>query len=43
VALAGICERFAVKSAGKQSANDPKYVVAPQRARRDAREAASAP
>jgi formate-dependent nitrite reductase membrane component NrfD len=43
VALAGICERFAVMSAGKQSANDPKYVVAPQRARRDAREAASAP
>jgi hypothetical protein len=39
VTLAGICERFAVMAAGKQSATDPKYVVAPQRARVDAREA----
>ena len=42
VALAGIFERFAVMAAGKQSANDPKYVVAPQRARIAARDAASA-
>ncbi len=32
VAAAGVCERFAVLDAGKQSANDPKYVVQQQRA-----------
>lgn len=38
-ALAGsACERFAIFHAGTQSALDPKYVVVPQRARRDARE-----
>ena len=31
VAAAGICERFAVLDAGKQSAEDPKYVVHQQR------------
>ena len=37
VAAAGILERFAVTEAGTQSANDPKYVVEPQRARLEAR------
>jgi formate-dependent nitrite reductase membrane component NrfD len=37
--LAGTaCERFSVFYAGFDSANDPKYVVIPQRARVDARE-----
>lgn len=33
VASSGLCERFAILDAGKQSALDPKYVVEPQRAR----------
>jgi hypothetical protein len=33
IAAAGILERFAVTAAGKQSAQDPKYTVEPQRAR----------
>jgi hypothetical protein len=37
VAGAGIFERFAVMAAGKQSAQDPKYTVKPQRERADAR------
>ncbi len=37
VAAAGVLERFAVLAAGKQSADDPKYVVEPQRARLAAR------
>ncbi len=41
--LAGsACERFAVFHAGIESATDPKYVVIPQRARRDARERGAA-
>ena len=32
VAASGVCERFAITAAGKQSAADPKYVVASQRA-----------
>jgi formate-dependent nitrite reductase membrane component NrfD len=31
IAGAGVCERFAVLAAGKQSADDPKYVVQQQR------------
>ena len=38
VAAAGVFERFAVSAAGKQSAQDPKYVVQPQRERLEARE-----
>jgi len=42
-ALAGsACERFAIFHAGIESATDPKYVVIPQRARRDARERGAA-
>jgi len=37
VAAACILERFAVTAAGKQSAQDPKYTVEPQRARLNAR------
>lgn len=37
IAAAGIIERFAVTTAGTQSATDPKYVVEPQRARLEAR------
>jgi len=33
VVAACIFERFAVTAAGKQSAEDPKYTVEPQRAR----------
>jgi formate-dependent nitrite reductase membrane component NrfD len=43
VAGAGICERFAVLEAGKQSALDPKYTVEFQRARMAAREKAQPP
>ena len=32
VAASGVCERFAITAAGKQSAADPKYIVASQRA-----------
>jgi Polysulphide reductase, NrfD len=40
LALAGsVCERWAVYKAGFQSARDPRYVVAPQRARMAEREA----
>ena len=35
------CERFSIFEAGKTSANDPKYTVEPQRARRAAREGAT--
>ncbi len=34
-----LCERFSIFEAGKLSANDPKYTVAPQLARRAQREA----
>jgi formate-dependent nitrite reductase membrane component NrfD len=37
VATSGICERFAILAAGKQSAQDPKYTVEPQRKRLDER------
>ncbi|HTW84865.1 MAG TPA: NrfD/PsrC family molybdoenzyme membrane anchor subunit [Candidatus Sulfotelmatobacter sp.] len=43
VAAAGMCERFTVLAAGKQSALDPKYTVEPQRARMAAREKAQPP
>jgi hypothetical protein len=33
VAASGVCERFAVLAAGKQSACDPKYTIEPQRRR----------
>ena len=36
------CERFSIFEAGKRSANDPKYTVAPQLARRAEREGAGA-
>jgi len=42
IAAAGILERFAIMAAGTESANDPKYVVVPQRERIAAREAAAA-
>ncbi len=37
VAAACVLERFAVSAAGKQSAQDPKYTIEPQRARLNAR------
>lgn len=40
VAVSGVFERFAILAAGKQSAQDPKYTVEPQRARMAQREAA---
>ncbi|MDQ2858996.1 MAG: polysulfide reductase NrfD [Candidatus Eremiobacteraeota bacterium] len=43
ISAAGIIERFAVTTAGTQSASDPKYVVEPQRARLDARASAPPP
>jgi hypothetical protein len=43
VAAAGMCERFTVLAAGKQSALDPKYTVEPQRARLAAREGTQPP
>lgn len=43
VAAAGVCERFTVLAAGKQSAIDPKYTVEPQRARLAAREGTQPP
>jgi formate-dependent nitrite reductase membrane component NrfD len=33
VIAAGVCERFAVLAAGKESARDPKYTIEPQRQR----------
>lgn len=41
VAASGVFERFAILAAGKQSAQDPKYTVEPQRARMAQREAAA--
>jgi hypothetical protein len=44
--LAGsACERLSILEAGRQSAADPRFTVAPQRARRDAerRRGAGAP
>jgi len=42
VIAAGVLERFAVLSAGKVSAGDPKYTVEPQRKRADERASADA-
>lgn len=42
VVVGGICQRWAVYRAGFASARDPRYVVGPQRRRRDARAGAVA-
>ncbi len=37
IAASGVFERFSILAAGKQSAEDPKYTVQPQRERLDRR------